>query len=174
MSGAAISGAGGQTGGMRRRLIVLRHAKSDWPDGVPDHDRPLAPRGRREAALAGQWLREHVDDLELVVCSSAKRARRTWKHVARQLDTAPELRIDERVYAASGDQLMEVIQELPASASAVLMIGHNPGLEDVVAHLTGLWSPLKTSSIAVVSSRSDWADARFRWGQLDSAVTPRR
>ena len=158
---------------MRRRLIALRHAKSDWPDGVADHDRPLAARGRREAALAGRWLREHASDLELVVCSSAKRARQTWKHVARQLDAPPELRIDERLYAASDRQLVEVVRELPEDLPAVLLIGHNPGLEDVVAHLTGVWCPLKTSSIAVLSSRSAWTDAAFRWAQLDTSLTPR-
>jgi phosphohistidine phosphatase len=158
---------------MRRRLIVLRHAKSDWPDGVPDHDRPLADRGRREAALAGKWLGKYPADLDLVVCSSATRARRTWKHVSRQLTGTPELRIDDRLYAASERRLVGVLRELPESAHTVLFIGHNPGLEDVVAALTGVWCPLKTSSIAVLSSRSRWADAGFRWGRLDVSVTPR-
>lgn len=156
-----------------RRLIVLRHAKSDWPDGVPDHDRPLAARGRREAALAGQWLREHAADVGLVVCSSAKRARRTWKHVARQLDTPPELRVDQRLYDASDRDLVAVVRELPAALPAVLFIGHNPGLEDMVAMLSGMLCPLKTSSIAVLSSRSAWGDATFRWAQLETTVTPR-
>jgi phosphohistidine phosphatase len=158
---------------MGRRLIVMRHAKSAWPDGVADHERPLAGRGRREAALAGKWLREHAGDLGLVVCSSATRARRTWKQVARQLDSTPELRVDERLYAASDRRLVGVVRELPDHTRTVLFIGHNPGLEDVVAHLTGVWCPLKTSSIAVLSSRSDWDQAGFRWAQLDTSVTPR-
>jgi len=158
---------------MRRRLIVMRHAKSEWPDGVPDHERRLAGRGRREAALAGRWLRQHAPDVGLVVCSSAARARRTWKQVGAQLDTAPELRVEQRLYAASNRQLVGVVRELPAAARTVLMIGHNPGLEDLVAHLTGVSCPLKTSSIAVLSSRSGWADAGFRWARLDRAVTPR-
>src|SRR6476660_3130443 len=69
----------GHTRLMRRRRIALRHAKSDWSGGVADHDRPLAGRGRREAALAGRWLRETAADIDLVVCSSAKPARQTWK-----------------------------------------------------------------------------------------------
>ena len=139
---------------MRRRLIVLRHAKSEWSGGVDDHDRPLAGRGRREAGLAGEWLREQVADVGLVVCSSATRARRTWKRVAKQLDTTPELRVDDRMYGASDRQLGGVVRELPDTARVVLFIGHNPGLEDVVAQLSGVWCPLKTSSIAVLSSRS--------------------
>jgi len=126
-----------------------------------------------EAVLAGQWLHAHADDLDLVVCSPATRARQTWKQVARQYSPAPELRVEERLYAATEQDLVVVLKELPAPLRTVLLVGHNPGLEDVVAHLTGVWCPLKTSSIAVLSSRSAWADARFRWGRLDTSITPR-
>ena len=142
---------------MRRRLIVLRHAKSDWSGGVTDHDRPLAGRGRREAALAGRWLRENAADIDLVVCSSATRARQTWKLVAKQLDNIPPSRVDDRLYAASIRCLLAVVRKLPDSARAVLLIGHNPGLEELVADLGGVGWPMKTSSIAVLSSRSEWA-----------------
>jgi phosphohistidine phosphatase len=161
---------------MRRRLIVLRHAKSDWSSGVGDHDRPLAGRGRREAVLAGRWLREHGVDVDLVLCSSAKRARQTWKRVAGQLairGAGPDLRVEDRLYAASDRQLLRVVRALPDSARAVLLVGHNPGLEDLVAELTGVWRPLKTSSIAVLSSRSGWATAGVRWARLDASATPR-
>jgi phosphohistidine phosphatase len=159
---------------VQSRLIVLRHAKSAWPDGVADHDRPLADRGRREAVLAGRWLAEHVGEIGVVVCSSAKRARRTWKLVAGQLDDAPEARIDERLYAASQRQLVAVVRELPPQAGTALLLGHNPGLEDLVAHLSGVGCTLKTSSIAVLTSRSGWSAAAFRWGRLGATVTPRR
>ncbi len=117
---------------MRRRLIVMRHAKSDWSSGVDDHERPLAGRGRREAGLAGDWLREQVADIGLVVCSSATRARQTWKRVAKRLDAVPELRVDDRLYGASDRQLRDVLRELPDATRTVLVIGHNPGLEDLV------------------------------------------
>jgi phosphohistidine phosphatase len=158
---------------MRRRLIVMRHAKSDWSSGVDDHERPLARRGRREAGLAGDWLREQVADVGLVVCSSATRARQTWKRVAKRLDAVPELRVDERLYGASDRQLRDVLRELPDATRTALLIGHNPGLEDLVAELTGVECPLKTSSIAVLSSRFDWAEAGVRWARLDDSVTPR-
>jgi phosphohistidine phosphatase len=158
---------------MRRRLIVLRHAKSDWAGGVADHDRPLAARGRREAALAGRWLRENVADIDLVVCSSATRARQTWKRVAKQLDPVPPLRVDDRVYAASERGLLGVVRKLPDSATAVLLIGHNPGLEELVAELGGVGLKMRTSSIAVLSGRSGWTDVRARWATLEASATPR-
>lgn len=158
---------------MRHRLIVMRHAKSDWSGDVDDHERPLAGRGRREAALAGDWLREHVSDLGLVVCSTATRARQTWKRVATRLDAVPELRVDDRLYGASDRQLRAVLRELPDATRSVLFLGHNPGLEDLAAELTGAPCPLKTSSIAVLSSRLGWAEAGVRWAHLDTTVTPR-
>lgn len=158
---------------MRRRLIVLRHAKSDWSSGVADHDRPLAARGRREAELAGRWLRENAADIDLVVCSSATRAQQTWKRVAKQLNPAPRLRVEDRVYEASERELMAIVKKLPDSAQTVLLIGHNPGLEELVAELGGIGFAMKTSSIAVLSSRAAWTEVKARWGKLEAAVTPR-
>ena len=158
---------------MRRRLIVLRHAKSDWSDEVADHDRPLGRRGRREAVLAGQWLNAHAGDLGLVVCSPATRARQTWKQAARQFSPAPEMRIDERLYAASEHDLRRRAEGAAGGAAHGAARRAQPRAGGLVAHLTGVWCPLKTSSIAVLSSRAAWADAQFRWGRLDSTVTPR-
>jgi phosphohistidine phosphatase len=158
---------------MRRRLIVLRHAKSDWSGGGADRDRPLAARGRREAELAGRWLRENAADIDLVVCSSATRARQTWKRVAKQLDTVPPLRVEDRVYAASERELMALVKKLPDAARTVLLVGHNPGLEELVAELGGVGFVMKTSSIAVLASRGAWADVKARWATLEASVTPR-
>jgi phosphohistidine phosphatase len=158
---------------MRRRLVVLRHAKSAWPDGVADHDRPLAGRGRREAPLAGRWLAEHVDRIDLVVCSSAVRARQTWERAGAELGRTPETRVDERVYAASERTLLAVVRELPDTARTVLLIGHNPGLEDLVEKLCGVPGDLRTSAIAVLSGRGDWVAVTPNWARLDATVTPR-
>lgn len=158
---------------MRRRLVVLRHAKSSWSGGLADHERPLAGRGRREAPLAGRWLAEHVDRIDLVVCSSAVRARQTWKRAGAELDPAPEVRVDDRVYAASERELLAVVRELPDRAATVLVVGHNPGLEDLVEVLTGAPRELKTSSIAVLSGRGDWAGIGPGWARLEAVGTPR-
>ena len=85
------------TGSPGRRLILLRHAKSAWPD-VPDHDRPLAPRGHRDAPAAGRWLRKSGDIPDRVVCSTARRARETWELAGEKLRAEPEVVFEPRVY----------------------------------------------------------------------------
>lgn len=158
---------------MRRRLIILRHAKSDWPGGVADHERPLADRGRREAPAAGRWLRDQGGEIDRVVCSSATRARQTWELVAEQLAVVPEPGIDDRLYDASTSDLLAVARELPGTVRTVLFIGHNPGLEDLVGELTGTWHTMKTGSVAVLSGPGDWAGTGPGWATLDAAATPR-
>lgn len=139
-------------------LVLLRHAKSAWPDGMADQQRPLADRGRREAPAAGRWLREHVR-IDLVVCSPAVRTRQTWRLVSAELDEAPEFLIDDRIYDATVEQLVAVVRELPSSAATVLVIGHNPGLSDLVHVLGGTPVELKTSAVAVLRGDVEWADA---------------
>lgn len=158
---------------MRRQLIVLRHAKSAWPDGVADHERPLAGRGRREAPLAGRRLRVHAPGIDLVVCSPAVRARQTWERVAGELDPVPPVQVDERVYEASARELLAVARDSPPAARTVLVIGHNPGLEDLVETLTGVACTLRTSSIAVLSGSGDWTGIGAGWARLDALETPR-
>jgi phosphohistidine phosphatase len=158
---------------MSRRLIVVRHAKSEWPDEVPDHERPLARRGRREAPLVGRWLNQHCPDVDLVVCSPAKRARQTWSRIAKELDAAPALRIDERLYAASLRDLITVAHELPDTARTVVFVGHNPGLENLVSELTGTRCTLKTSSVAVVSAEDPWAAIGSGTSTVENIATPR-
>jgi phosphohistidine phosphatase len=157
----------------KRQLIVVRHAKSDRSMAVPDHQRPLADRGRREAPAIGTWLRDHVGRLDVVVCSPAVRARQTWELAASALAQSPPVTYDKRVYAASADDLLEVVTELPDEVSAAALVGHNPGLEDLVALLTGVSAELKTSAIAVLSWSGSWADAAPGAAALDQQATPR-
>jgi phosphohistidine phosphatase len=158
---------------MRRRLILLRHAKSAWPVGVGDHDRPLARRGRQEAPLAGRWLNEHAREIDLAVCSSANRARQTWVRVAEELDSVPELCVSERLYAASAENLIAVARELPDAMRTVLFIAHNPGLESLVSDLARTDCRMKTCSIAVLSGSGTWCRIAPGWAALDAAETPR-
>jgi phosphohistidine phosphatase len=162
-----------ENGCMPRRLTVLRHAKSAWPDGVADHLRPLGARGRREAPLAGQWLREHVGAIDIVVCSSAERVRQTWALVAPELDPIPDSRVDERLYDATTGGLLAVIRELPDECGSVLFIGHNPDLESLVGYLTGSYCLLKTSSLAVMSGDGPWTGVGPGWATLDAEATAR-
>ncbi|MER7838020.1 histidine phosphatase family protein [Streptomyces sp. NPDC096040] len=123
--------------GPLRRLVVLRHAKSAWPEGVPDHLRPLAARGRRDAPAAGRALAESDCLPDLAVCSTAVRARQTWDLASGQWGTPPPVRHDRRVYAADVPDLLKVVREVPAEVETLLLVGHNPGLEELVLELAG-------------------------------------
>ncbi|WP_328368772.1 histidine phosphatase family protein [Streptomyces sp. NBC_00445] len=123
--------------GPLRRLVVLRHAKSAWPDGVPDHDRPLAPRGRRDAPAAGIALADADCLPDLALCSTAVRARQTWELASAQWGTPPPVNHDPRLYAADVPDLLSVVHNVSAEVETLLLIGHNPGLEELVLALAG-------------------------------------
>jgi phosphohistidine phosphatase len=156
-------------------LVILRHAKSDWPDGVPDLQRPLGERGIREAPLAGQWLRDQVPPFDLVVRSPALRARQTWELAAAELGYEPLVREDARLYGEPVSVLLDVIRDIPPEAGTVLFVGHNPELNSLVTVLSGTAVELKTSSIAVLTFDGAWADVDVDEGtmQLEQVVTPR-
>lgn len=158
---------------MTRTLILLRHAKSAWPQEASDAVRPLAGRGRRDAPAVGRWLREQIATIDLVVCSPAVRAVQTWELAAAQLDTPPRVRHDERLYAASAEDLLKVTQELPHEAATAVLVGHNPGLEDFLTLLTGAAEPLKTSAVAVIATAGGWVQSRCGSGTLEVLATPR-
>ena len=113
--------------GPLRRLVVLRHAKSAWPVGVPDHERPLAPRGHRDAPAAGRALAEADCLPDLAVCSTAVRARQTWELASAQWGTPPPVRHDGRVYAADVPELLDVVRETPGHVRTLLLVGPQPG-----------------------------------------------
>jgi len=139
--------------------MLLRHAKSDWPD-VVDHDRPLAKRGKQDAPLVGRWLRDHSYQPEVVVCSDARRTRQTWKLVARELGGSPQVRLDARAYAASPLTLLYLARELPAGCRSALVIGHNPGVSDLARSLVepdGQGLSFPTAAVAVLEFDGDWA-----------------
>lgn len=174
----------GHTGtGPPRRLVVLRHAKSARPEGVADHERPLAPRGRADAPAAGRALAEAGCLPDLALCSTAVRARRTWELAAAQWDTSPPVRHDPRLYAAGVPELLAVVREVPAEAGTLLLIGHNPGLEDLVLTLAGdglddtldrVREKFPTSAVAVLSWHgADWRDLAPGAALLTSVTVPR-
>jgi phosphohistidine phosphatase len=139
-------------------LVLIRHAKSDWSGDERDFDRPLAPRGRRQAPVSGAWISDNLR-LDAVVVSPAARARATWDLVAAELDYQPGVTHDVRVYAASADTLLDVVREQPDDASTVALVGHNPGLEDLLALLTGTDEPMPTSAVAVIDLDGPWSAA---------------
>jgi len=158
---------------MERTLVIIRHAKSDWGQDVPDEDRPLNERGRREAPGIGRWLTEHVDRLDLVICSPATRARQTWRLAAGRLEPTVKARYDERVYAAGPRELMSVVEELDDTVGAAALVGHNPGLSELVETLSGERVEMKTSAVAVLRWEGTWADVWARRAALVTHATPR-
>ncbi|MER7920186.1 MULTISPECIES: histidine phosphatase family protein [unclassified Streptomyces] len=153
--------------GPLRRLVVLRHAKSAWPEGVPDHRRPLAPRGLRDAPAAGRALAEADLLPDLALCSTAVRARRTWQLASDEWGTPPRVRYEPRLYEAGVPALLDVVRETSPEVETLLLVGHNPGLEDLVLTLAGdglddglerLRAKFPTCALAVLAWRSTgWA-----------------
>jgi phosphohistidine phosphatase len=121
--------------GPERQLIVLRHAKSAWPEGVPDHDRPLAPRGRRDAPAAGRWLRKSGLVPDRVICSTAERARETWQLAEEKLGAHPQTVFDERVYGATSAELLDLARHAPAGVRTLLIVGHDPAARELTLDL---------------------------------------
>ncbi|GAA4880016.1 histidine phosphatase family protein [Saccharopolyspora cebuensis] len=157
----------------QRRLVLLRHAKAAWPRDVADVDRPLTDRGRTDAAAAGRWLAQHDPAIEVVRCSTAVRAQQTWRLAHPEIPAAPQVDYDERIYAASPEQLLQVVRALPSTAMTALLIGHNPGLEDLAGLLTGEPTELRTAGIAVLLMRDGWAEAGPEQADPETTVTPR-
>jgi phosphohistidine phosphatase len=153
-------------------LILLRHGKSDWSGDEPDQERPLAMRGRRQAPQAGRWLDGHVPHLDLAVVSPAERARSTWDLVAAELGAPPEMRVDDRVYAASGSALLRVVRELFEDLRTVVVVGHNPGLEDLASTLVVHGLSMPTSALAVIDLPHAWSAAGPGTAELRSAGRP--
>jgi phosphohistidine phosphatase len=153
-------------------LIVLRHAKSDWSGHESDVHRPLAKRGRKQAPEAGRWLAANAGRIDLAVVSPATRARSTWDLAAAELDEPPVAREEERVYAASPRELLDVVRGIEERHATVVLVGHNPGVEDLVEQLTGEWVSMVTSALAVVDLPAPWADASPGAGTLRASGRP--
>lgn len=167
-----------------RRLMLLRHAKSDWEQvGLRDHDRDLAARGRAAAPRVGAYMAERALVPDCVLVSTARRTRETWKLVAAALPGDPNVRFDETIYEAEPDAIIEAIRATPASCQCLLVIGHNPGLQELalllvrdgrVSGLRRLAEKFPTAGLAVIDLPiDDWADLRNRTGRLVSFITPR-
>ena len=167
-----------------KTLTLLRHAKSSWDDTVQrDFDRPLNAKGRRAAAAVGRHLRGEGVAFDHLVASPALRVAETLDGFASGYGALPEVVEDRRIYLASAPMLLEVIHSLPASATRVLLIGHNPGLEDLVltlvpdepgAYRDAVEEKYPTASVAELRfSADDWAAVDAGAGELTRFVRPR-
>ena len=167
-----------------RRLMLLRHAKSDWTrPGARDYERTLAPRGREAAPRIGAYMVRHGLAPDLVLCSTATRARETWDLVAKAFAPKPPLVFEERLYEADAGALLDVVTETRGSVHALLLTGHNPGLHEFAQRLIAsgdtdarqrLTEKFPTGALAVIDfAIDDWRKLHPRSGRLDRFVVPR-
>lgn len=161
---------------MTRTLILIRHAKSARPEDVPDQERPLAGRGRRDAPAVGRWLAKHGLTPQLVVVSSARRAVETAELIAAELAPAPKLVRSDAAYNASAAELLDLVHELPDDVDNTMVVGHNPGIEDLARELAGDDADLgemPTSAVAVFQVDGKWGSAGPGTARLTASAAPR-
>jgi phosphohistidine phosphatase len=152
-----------------RRLMLLRHAKSGWPGGVSDLDRPLATRGRDAAPLIARHLADEGLVPDLVLVSPARRTQETW-NLVRGAAADAQVRTDSRIYEAPPGRLLEVVQEVRPEVRTLLMIGHNPGFEGLAKALIRPRRPLRLRApVAEIPHRRPRRDrlSRDSWREVE-------
>ena len=163
-------------------LTLLRHAKSAYPLGVGDHQRPLNERGRLDAPVAGQVLARgpHID---VALVSDAVRAQQTWELAGEALPDVP-VRTEPRLYHASVSDFVNVLSELPDDIGHAVVVAHNPGLEELAMMMTrpsdtaayeAMCTKFPTSAIALITFDGSWVGiaSQFRLGELVEFAVPR-
>ncbi len=134
-----------------KTLLILRHAKSSWKDEeVADHDRPLNKRGKRDAPRMGKLLLESHLEPELIISSTAKRARKTASKVARKCGYQGVIELTGALYLAPSSEYITVLRTVPDHTDRVMVVGHNPGVEELLISLTGQETHLPTAALAQV------------------------
>jgi phosphohistidine phosphatase len=158
-------------------LHLLRHAKSSWDDSeLPDHERPLAPRGEKAARRIAEHVRGARIAPELVLCSTALRARQTLAALLPVLTGDVEIRLEAALYGAGVAQVLARLREVDESVGSVLVVGHNPTLHELVLALTGRTDTLErfpTGALASVTVTTRWAELAEGVGELEGFFVPR-
>jgi phosphohistidine phosphatase len=146
-----------------KTLLVLRHAKSSWSDpALDDHERPLNKRGRRDGPRIGKLIRKHGLMPEVVISSDAVRARLTAEAVVQAARYAGEILLDQQLYMAGPAEILSRLRTVREHAETVMIVGHNPGLEELVAQLTGEQQDLPTAALAQIALPIDrWRDLKL-------------
>jgi phosphohistidine phosphatase len=139
------------------RLLLMRHGQAETGDEWPDHDRPLTDKGRADARGMGRWIAAHAGRPEVVRCSSALRVRQTWSAVARGIPDPPEPTFLRSIYLAGPDQLVAALSDIPDDIATVLVIGHNPTMQQVVAARTGESRGFPAGTVALLDVAGSWA-----------------
>ncbi len=166
---------------MSRTLILLRHGKSDWSTGDTDFDRPLKKRGKHASGLVGRWLHSHELTPDFVISSPAKRAMQTAEIACQAMNIGKKsVYRRKHVYLATPDDLLYVLEDCPMEAQRVMMVGHNPGFEELLYYLVngGLTIPedgkiMPTATVAVLDMPEHWAKLERGAATLEFLVRPR-
>jgi len=158
-----------------KTLLLLRHAKSSRDDAsLRDFDRPLNERGKDDAKLMGGFVRGENLTADVVVSSPAKRARQTTELLLNAAKLSNEPIFEERIYEAGLQQLLRVLSEIDSAHTVAILIGHNPGFEELVVSLTGQTARMPTAALVCIElSIGDWRDVHPRSGKLRWFVTPK-
>ncbi|MBT6145764.1 MAG: histidine phosphatase family protein [Gemmatimonadetes bacterium] len=157
-----------------KRLLIMRHAKSDWASGATeDFDRPLNRRGQKDVPILARFLVGSAPP-DLVLASAARRAQETASLLLEGLDPAPELVLDGRLYLSTPDTLATVLADAAGDAGSIVVIAHNPGVEEWASHLSGASIHMPPGAIACLESQAaSWSEAARTPAPLRWLITPK-
>jgi phosphohistidine phosphatase len=166
-----------------RRLMLLRHAKSAWPDGVEDLERPLAKRGRTACSLMGRYMADEALVADLAIVSTARRARESWELIRPAFAQDIAQHDEPRIYEASAGAILDVVKETRTGVRTLLLVGHNPGLHELALKLIRKGSPsdlsrlrrkYPTAGLVVIDFKiGRWSEASEAHGRLERFQTPK-
>jgi phosphohistidine phosphatase len=157
-----------------KTLLLLRHAKSSWKDtGLQDFDRPLNGRGKKAAEMIGRFIKKKEIKPDLLISSPAVRARETIETVIKAAKLQSELRFDQRIYEAGPQRLLEIVSQIEEGRSIVLLVGHNPGMEELLHLLTDRVEHMATGTLAGIDLKGEWSRAGEEKGTLGWIVKPK-
>jgi len=158
-----------------KTLFLLRHAKSSWKDeSLPDFERPLNRRGKHAAERIGRYLKHEAIVPELVLSSPALRTRETIERVAKAAKWTPEILFDQRIYEAGGLRLLDVVSQIENERKTALLVGHNPGIQELLMLLTGESKKVPTAALLKIELKSSkWSTAADKRAKLAWLVKPR-
>ncbi|MBX4871237.1 SixA phosphatase family protein [Rhizobium bangladeshense] len=167
----------------KHRLILLRHAKSAWPDGVPDRERPLADRGRKAAPVIGTYMAREKLIPDLALVSPARRAQETWKLIRRAFSKKVSEHETADIYEVSAERILDVIRAVEPDIRTLLIVGHNPGMANAASLIVAdgdadavgrMREKFPTAGLAAIDLDLDgWDEIAPGTGYLERFVTPR-
>lgn len=158
-----------------KTLFILRHAKSSWDHpNLSDFERPLNKRGKKAAPFIGELMAKRNLAPEIILSSSAERARQTAFLAKKSGDFVAEIRFDDRIYGASTNTLMYLVSRIEDRFESAMIVGHNPGLESLVALLCGEYKRLTTANLALIDLEIiGWHEVSKNFGTMRTLLRPK-